>query len=312
MLKKSAIRRITTASIALIIASILYFFPSNETMITPNKTHYIDVLKTPIYLLNKEELVVRTDIAIENNDTLNKIKELITALTINSEKKEYILKNFKQIIPEQTKVLDISLTDGLLKVNFSKEFLTIEKDKEEALIEALIYTLTDIEEVKEIMIFIDGEKLNILPQSKIILPNTLDRNYGINKIYDLNDLKNSSKTTVYFLGKEDDVTYYIPVTKINNTEKNKIEVIIEELKSSPIYETNLISYLASSAELLNYQILENQVNLSFNNYIFDDLNEKNILEEVKYSISLSLKDSIGAKQVNFIVDEEVIDTIDVP
>ena len=265
MLKKSAIRRITTASIALIIASILYFFPSNETMITPNKTHYIDVLKTPIYLLNKEELVVRTDIAIENNDTLNKIKELITALTINSEKKEYILKNFKQIIPEQTKVLDISLTDGLLKVNFSKEFLTIEKDKEEALIEALIYTLTDIEEVKEIMIFIDGEKLNILPQSKIILPNTLDRNYGINKIYDLNDLKNSSKTTVYFLGKEDDVTYYIPVTKINNTEKNKIEVIIEELKSSPIYETNLISYLAASTNMTNYEILENSINLSFDN-----------------------------------------------
>lgn len=310
MLKKSAIRRILTASIALVIVSILYFFPSSENFSTPSETHYVSTLETPIFLLNYDKYVVRTSIAIKSTEIIEKAKELISALTIDSEKKEYIPKNFEQIIPKNTKLLEISFDEklGLLKLNFSKDFLNVEKDKEEVLIESLTYTLTEISSVKSIMLFIEGNKLETLPQSNIKLPNTLDRSFGINKVYDITNIKDISKTIIYYIGKEEDITYYIPVTKISNNKNNKVEIIIEELKSSPIYETNLISYLASSAELLNYEMLENQINLSFNNEIFDDFNERNILEEVKYSISLSIKDTLGVEQVNFIVDNEVIET----
>ena len=158
------------------------------------------------------------------------------------------------------------------------------------------------------MIFIEEKKLEYLPQTNIKLPNTLTRNFGINKIYDLTNIKNISKTTIYYIGKEEDLVYYIPVTKIDNNQNNKIEIIIEELKSSPTYETNLLSYLASSVKLLNYETLENAINLTFNNEIFSDFNNNNILEEVKYSISLSLKDSLHVEEVNFLVDGKVIST----
>ena len=158
------------------------------------------------------------------------------------------------------------------------------------------------------MIFIEEKKLEYLPQTNIKLPNTLTRDFGINKIYDLTNIKNISKTTIYYIGKEEDLVYYIPVTKIDNNQNNKIEIIIEELKSSPTYETNLLSYLASSVKLLNYETLENAINLTFNNEIFSDFNNNNILEEVKYSISLSLKDSLHVEEVNFLVDGKVIST----
>ena len=294
MLKKNALRRIMVSSIALFIVGILYFFPDNKTeeSITPNVS-YIEVNKTPIYLINKDNYVVRTNIATTNKDPLNKAKELLNALTIDGDKTEYILKNFKPIIPKNTKVLDISLKDGLLKINFSK---------------AIIYTLTEIKDIKEIMIFIEETKLDILPQNKIILPNTLTRDFGINKVYDLTNLKNTTKTTIYYVGKENDLTYYIPITKIDNKTNNKVEIIINELKSSPIYETNLISYLASSVKLLNYEALENQIELSFNNEIFSDFKEENIQEEVKYSISLSLKDSLKVENVIFKVNDKIITT----
>ncbi len=309
MLKKSALRRIMVSTIALIIVGILYFFPSSsEITNVPITTNYLDVIKNPIYLINKDNYVIRTDIIVNSDTPLDKAKELIEALTIDSSKSEYIIKNFKPIIPKNTKIIDISLEDGLLKINFSKEFLNVTKDEEEKLIEALVYTLTEIKEIKEIMIFIEKEKLEILPQSQVRLPNTLNRNIGINKVYDLDNLKNASKTTIYFLNKEDDLLYYVPVTKVHNDDSNKIEIIIEELKSSPIYQTNLISYLASSTELLNYETLENQISLSFNQAIFEDLNERNIKEEVKYSISLSLKDTYNAEEVIFKVDDEVITT----
>ncbi len=308
MLKKSALRRIMVSSLALIIVTILYFFPDTKELQIPKTTSYLSIDATPIYLINKDNYVIRTNIATSSANPLEKAQELITSLTIGSEKSDYIPKNFKAIIPKNTKVLNLSLENNLLKINFSPEFLNVPAPDEEKLIEALVYTLTEIPEIKEIMIFIENTKLNYLPQSKISLPNTIKRDFGINKIYDITNLKDTTKTTIYYIGKEDNLTYYVPVTKIDNNSQNKIEIIIEELKSSPIYETNLISYLASSVKLLNYEELENQISLSFNNAIFDDLSTKNILEEVKYSISLSVKDTYNVSDVIFKVDDEVITT----
>lgn len=311
MLKKSALRRITVSTLALIITGILYFFPSSQNISRIKTTiDYIDINKTPIYLVNKDDYLVRTTLATTNNlDDIKKAKELIEALTINGSKNEDIPKNLTPIIPENTRILNISLKDKLLKINFSKEFLNVTKENEEKLIEALVYTLTEMENINELMIFIEESKLEYLPKSNIKLPNTLSRNFGINKVYDLTNLKNTTKTTIYYVGKEDELSYYIPVTKIDNNENDKVKIIIEELKSSPIYETNLISYLASSVELLNYETLENQIHLSFNNKIFSDFNEKNIEEEVKYSIALSLKDSLNIDDVVFKVDNEIITSL---
>ena len=309
MLKKSALRRILTATLALIIVSILYFFPNNKTFNNIKQTtNYIEVNKIPIYLINNDNYLVRTSIVSNINEDLEKVKYLISALTINSEIKDNLPKNFKPIIPQSTKILSLSLENNLLKIDFSKEFLNIPKEQEEKLIESITYTLTENKNIKEIMIFIEGSKLEYLPQNNIKLPTTLTRDFGINKVYDLTSIKDISKTTIYYIGKNEDLVYYIPVTKIDNNQNNKIEIIIEELKSSPTYETNLLSYLASSVKLLNYETLENSINLTFNNEIFSDFNDKNILEEVKYSISLSIKDSIHVEEVNFLVDGEIIST----
>ena len=310
MLKKSALRRIMVSSIALIIVSVLYFF-SNEKELAKIRqdVEYVSVHEAPIYLINPEEYVVRTNIATTSEDTLTLVKEMIDALTEGSAKEEYISEHFSTVIPKGTTVIDLSLENGLLKIDFSKDILNVSKDREEKLIESLVYTLTEIEGIDEIMIFVEGEKLDVLPQSNIKLPNTLDRSYGINKVYDITNLKDLTKTTVYYIGEFNDLVYYVPVTRLeNDTGKDKIEIIIDELKSSPIYETNLMSYLASSVELESYEELENQVTLSFNNAIFDDFNEQNILEEVKYSISLSIQDTLNVEEVIFKVDDEVIET----
>ena len=310
MLKKSALRRIMVSTLALIIVTVLYFFPTddNNNQIA-QKVEYVSVDNTPIYLMNPDNYVVRTSITTKEKEPLALVKEMIDALTIGNEKQDYIPKHFSSVIPENTKLLDVSLEDGLLKIDFSKEFLNTTKEIEEIMIEAIVYTLTEIDGIDKLMIFVEGTKLEVLPQSNIKLPNTLDRSYGINKVYDITSLKDLTKTTIYYIGEFNDLIYYVPVTKIENDNgNNKIEIIIDELKSSPIYETNLMSYLASSVKLESYEELENQVILSFNNEIFDDFKEQNILEEVKYSISLSIEDTLNVKEVIFKVDNKVIET----
>ena len=126
------------------------------------------------------------------------------------------------------------------------------------------------------------------------------RDIGVNKIYDIESVKNVTKTTMYYIAKEQDTSYFVPVTILENNDKNKVEIIIEHLKSLPNEKTNLMSYLNASTELSNYEILESQVLLSFSNLLYEGLASKDLLEEVKYSISLSIEDSLNVENVIFL------------
>ena len=298
MIKKSSIRRICVATLALFILLIIYFFPNNDTIIKEH-LNYIKRDEMPIFLIDNSNYVARTSIVKSSKNINEQIKEIIETLTKNSKKSSYIRDGFKPIIPQNTKVIDVLLDNEILTINFSKELLNIDKDNEEKMIEAIIYSLTEIKEIKKIKILVENNPLTKLPKSQKKLPDYLDKNYGINKIYNLDSIKESTKTTIYYLSKFQDYHYFVPVTKINNEKTEKVEIIIKELKSTPIYQTNLISYLAASANITNYELLENGIKLSFNNYLIANIKEEEELEEVKYSIALSLRDTYGINEVIF-------------
>lgn len=298
MIKKSSIRRICVATLALFILLIIYFFPSSDVTIKEHLS-YIKKDEMPIFLVDNSNYVARTSI-VKSSETINEqIKEIIEILTINSKKSTYIRDGFKPIIPENTKIIDLKLDNEILTINFSKEFLTVNETNEEPMLEALIYSLTELKEIKKIKILVENIPFTKLPNSNKKLPEYLDKTYGINKIYNLNSLKETSKTTIYYLSKINDYYYYVPVTKVSNEKLERVEIIIKELKSTPIYHTNLISYLKASANMTNYELLENAISLSFNNYLIANMKEEQILEEVKYSIALSLRDTYGINEVIF-------------
>ena len=306
MLKRFAYKKFIIIALSFIFLLIIYFFPSKEAYNINTTLTYTDPETTPIYLIDSNNLVSRFEVIKKSSDTSKLIDEVIENLTISEEQSSYIPNNFKKIIPENTKVISKDLTDGLLKINFSKEFLNIEEENEEKLIEAVVFSLTEIKDVKKIMIFVEGEVLKELPHSKKILPNVLDRSYGINKVYELEGMKDIAKVTTYYVSKMEGYSYYTPVTTITNSKNEKVEIIIEKLKTSPTYQTNLISYLTASAELLDYEILENSVNLSFNNQVLN-LDDNSIIEEVKYSIALSIRDTYDIGETIFYVDNMLID-----
>ena len=301
MLRKSSIRRIMLATLALFLLLIIYFFPTTPSI--SESLSYIEKEEMPIFLVDNMEYIARTSIVKNSDNTDDLIKEVIESLTIGSNKSNYIREGFKAVIPEGTKVLDIKLEDSILTINFSKELLNVSQDTEEKMLEAIIYSLTEIDSVKKIKILVEGKSLTNLPNSNKKIPELLDKNYGINKIYNLDSIKDTSKTTIYYLSKYNDYYYYVPVTKISNENLEKAEIIINELKTTPIYHTNLISYLAAATNLTNYEILENSISLSFDNHLLAGIDDEDMLEEVKYAISLSIRDSYGIDEVIFNISE---------
>lgn len=305
MLKKGIIKRITISSLALLILLITYFFPTKMEQKIPQTLSYSDIKTTSIYVLNKTLYVSRIPIKINTNETIEQAKEILSILTIKSKESEYLPTDFYGVIPVGTVIHDISLNNGILKVDFSKEFLNTTKDLERKVIEAILYSLTELKEVENVLIFIEGEQLLELPFSKEKLPPILNKDFGINKVYDIESIKDTTKTTIYYGSKTNDTFYYIPITYIDNNPQEKVEIIIEKLKTSPLYESNLVSYLHANAEMTNYEILEQEIKLSFNNYLLDDVTNGNVLEEVKYTIFLSLRDTYNIEKVEFNINNDI-------
>lgn len=311
MLKNMTIKKVSLATILLLICALFVLFPrENEYKLDLNgKTsiEYVNYDEThEIYLVNKDNYVSRTKVLLNEDEVEKKIRTLIEYLIIDGKKESNIPNGFRAPIPSGTEILSVDLKDGLLKIDFSKEILEINKELEEKMLEAIVYSLTSIKEVNGIMIYVEGNLLTVLPKNKTNLPTVLTRDIGINKIYDITNTKDISKTTIYYIGENNDNYYYIPVTKIDNSKKDKIKIIIDELSSGPSYQGNLMSFMNLNTKLMNYEIKDKSMYLVFNDYILDNIDEKKVMEEVIYSISLSIGENYNVDEVIFMLNDEEI------
>ena len=132
----------------------------------------------------------------------------------------------------------------------------------------------------------------------------LTKNIGINQEYNLTSRDDISKVVIYYLSRINDEMYYVPVTKYLNDSRDKIKIIIDELSTSYIYEPNLMSFLHSQVELLDYYEQENVLFLNFNKFLFDS--DDKVLEEVLYSISYSVFDNYDVSMVMFEVNDQYV------
>ena len=304
MIKNSSLRRIMVASFALVVVILsVYLFPKNEVKI-PSKTIYKRVNTCAIYLLDKNDYVSRTTINIDAKEKEAKAIELINALINGTNKNKYLPEGFSSYIPNGTLINDLSIKDDLITINFNKNFLNIKNLREEKMIESLVYTLTEIDGIKYVKILVDDEELTKLPISGKNIPPILDRSIGINRKIKSNSFKNTQDVTTFFINNYTNTTYYIPVTITTDKIDEKIEIIIKELESKDNIDSNLSTYIATGTVLQNYQILENEFNLEFNNLIFNSFGD--IDEDVVYGLALSIKENYDIDKISIDVGNKQI------
>lgn len=310
MLKKFYLKKLLVCGITIFTILLIYVIPTNEEeklKITEEIEYVNKDLDTSIIFLNdSNNYLGMTKIITNSKDTVSKAKELLEALIIDGTKQDSIPNGFKAIIPSNTKIRSLTYDNKVIKVDFSSDLMNTNIENEEKIIEAIVYTLTSIEDVEFVIIYMEGELLTTLPQSKITLPSSINRSFGINKEYNINSTKHINKTTIYYISEFNDNEYYVPVTKVTNDERSKIEIIVDELSSSNLYKTNLMSYLNSNTKLLSVNENEDELVVNFNSGIFNDINTEEILEEVIYTISMSINDNYSINTVVFNVEDKEI------
>lgn len=315
MLKRMINKKIMITTAALFALFLIYLVPKDTGYIltdVPSKVEVVNasVNTEEIYLLNHRHMLSRTKIVNnkKQNDIAARAKFVLESLIQDGPNSSQLPNGFRAILPSDTKLVSLSYEEEpkLLKVNFSKELLDVKEEDEEKMIEAIVYTATSITEIKQVILYIDNQILTLLPKTKTSLPSTLDRTIGINKQYDFTKTDNINQVTIYYIDEFNDNHYYVPVTKYINDDREKVNIIIDELTSTNTYNSNLMSFLSSNTKLLEAKQAGDIMELDFNSYIFDEGESKNILEEVIYTISLSIKDNYDVSEVVFKVDTEEI------
>lgn len=295
MLTDKLRKRFFLISSCLLIILIVYIFPTKRIEYIDNNRN--DYLSSYIYLIDNNNYVSRVNVVLTSSSDIDKIYEIIEYLTIDSNKCNYIKDGFYQIIPKGTRLLSVVIDNNIVKLNFSKEFLNIDDDSINNLISSIVYSITSLNDSYKISFYIDGNLLTNLPNNDV-LDSLVDRSFGINKVYNLYRIDGSSQTTIYYLSKVNDYYYYVPITLVNNNNDDKIKIIIEEMVSKAIYQTNLISYLKNIKDI-NYEFDYDSlvINFNSNNFISD-----NLIEETIYTINLSLLDNYNLKEIVYYIN----------
>ena len=73
-----------------------------------------------------------------------------------------------------------------------------------------------------------------------------------------------------------------------------------------------MSYLNAGATLGDYELTGNDLKLNFNELLLNDIDQKNILEEVIYTISLSMDNYYNnLETVSFYINNEEVYTVNI-
>lgn len=309
MLKRRALRKIIITTFSLLTVFAICIIPNSlnskdNFLDTKIDLEYVNNLGTnEIYLLGPNKYLVKTNVLLETDNINTKIRSILDYLTI--QKSDKLPTGLSGIIPMNTKVNNVEIKESIVTIDFSKELLEVKEELEERLIEAITYSIINIDGVEAITIKVDGNLLTELPKTKKKLPELLNRNFGINKVFDIDNLNSIQKVTLYYLDKISNQNYYVPVTKYLNDDREKINIIIDNLSSNYIYESSLVSLLNQNTELINYEIEDEIMTLNFNNSIFT---HDKILEEVTYTIKESVCSTYPVKSVILEVEGNVEST----
>lgn len=181
MLKRMSIKKIMVSSCAILLLLIIYLIPDNKREINLKQDKieysYNNVVST-IYLVDRNNYVARTSIPSCKCEGVDKAKDLVEGLIIDGNKSSIIPNGFRSIIPPSVRILNLSLDNSILTIDFSKDILDVSEREEKKMLEAIIYTLTSIDGIDKIIIKVECEVLNNLPKRCESLPSVVDKSYG--------------------------------------------------------------------------------------------------------------------------------------
>ncbi|WP_042345480.1 GerMN domain-containing protein [Bacillus massiliigorillae] len=269
---------------------------SDKETVKTQDTGLDQSVMTELYLIDKNGYVVPQSMALPNSKAV--AKQALQYLVANGPVSNLLPDGFRAVLPADTQV-DVDINEkGLATVDFSKEFANYKAEDEKRILDAITWTLTQFDVVKDIKLQVNGHRLTEMPVNKTPISKTLSRASGINMdTSNVSDITNTTPLTVYYLGGKENNYYYVPVTKrISASEDNVAKAVVKELAQDP--SANLVTEFMSDLSLISDPTIKGgKAVLNFNESIYGSFKEQTVSQRLLDALVLSLTEQKGIKSV---------------
>jgi germination protein M len=259
--------------------------------------------KTVFYFVNEQNLLVPVAKDIPWVEGIG--KAALENLVYTPEKeRELEDKGLKPPLPPGTRVLGMTIRDGLAKVDFSREFLDLtDRLQEENAVKAVVYTLTEFPTVQRVHLMVEGKPLKRCPNGTVLsdelmreMINLEERTVAKTKIPVTLYFTSSSKTGAF--------SYFVPVTRMVEKSDNIMKTALEELIKGPKEGMGLSAVIPPDTKVLNVSRYGNEVIANFSKEIEGYGGGVEIEQALVNTIVLTLYEFPGVEKVTLQVEGE--------
>ncbi len=252
-----------------------------------------------LYLYDPQGNVVPLTLGIPKTEGIG--KQVLRYMVKGGPVEALLPEGFSAVLPEGTEILGMKIDQGVATVDFSPEFQNYSVQEEQHIIDAISWALTQFDTIDSVRIWINGYPQEVMPVGGTPIT-SMSRDNGINlEISHGVDMGNTARVTLYFLAETEELTYFVPVTRIVEKTDDIAMETLRQLIKGPAQGTNLYSPILPTTKVLDAKVLDNVVIANFNDVILD-YNSGNASPEAVRSIVLSLSENTGVKQVQLQVN----------
>lgn len=270
----------------------------DNTNLVNNEVNIKNGVKRQVYLVTEDNLLTPITLTIEKEELLT--DEITSLVNLLKEDSKINHNHFKGLLPKDCELKNLTIDDKTITLNFNENFKNYNEKLEKRLLESLVWTTLQYDELATLKLQVNDEDLVSMPLNNTPIPASLTKSIGINNHLMVGNTYQSS-VNVFFEKTIDKDTYYVPVSiKVDDEDSVYKEVISGLNTTLPLYTTLNKSNLVNKIEVLNYNELDenNNLNLTLSNKALYD--EKTIDNKVFDFLVMNLK-----------MNDEYIDTVNI-
>lgn len=203
---------------------------------------------------------VRTGIPREEG-----IAKATVGYMVDGQVPQELLKNgLAALLPANTKVLGMSIHNGVARLDLSEDVLKVDPDHERMMVYGLVFTLTEFPTISQVEILVEGEKVQL--PGGLLTGERLTREAGLNLEVSskVTDFENTEKVTLYYLFPMGDYAYYVPVTRVIEKTNDTLLAVAQELLHGPAPGSPLFTALPQGISLNHIEINDMTLTIDVN------------------------------------------------
>lgn len=253
--------------------------------------------KTYVYYVDKDiKKIVPKEYEIKAEGAEEQLDELLDRLKLNTDDIDVI-----KAIPDEVKVEDYYLDDGVLSISFSSDYTAMKKEREVLSRAAIVMTMTQLSNVSYVAFSISGVPLAMSNGEAIgnMQASDFADNLNSNK-----QVYNTEKFTIYFANQAGSKLVKYDFEAEYGNDMSREQVILNKLIAGPGEEEGYTRTLPSNLQIVSVMTMDNICYITFGeNFLTEAATVPDDL--VIYSIVNSLSEMSYIHKVQISVNGQV-------